>query len=108
MSDLTLQEKIKKLCKEHSHELKTQDDLSSFSSLMMKSMVETALQAEMDHHLGYEKHEAHSTSSSNCRNGSSRKTLKGDFGEIEIETPRDRDGSFEPFSLKSDTLVLVL
>ena len=50
----------------------------------------------MTHHLGYEKHDPAGNNSGNSRNGVSRKTLKGDFGEIELETPRDRKGEFSP------------
>ncbi len=60
---------------------------------LTKKLVEGALGAEMKHHLGYEKH---GPSAGNARNGSSPKTLKGDFGEVEIAVPRDRNGSFEP------------
>jgi transposase-like protein len=58
--------------------------------------VEAALGAELDEHLGYEKHESKGRGTGNSRNGHSRKTLKGDHGEVLIETPRDRNGSFEP------------
>ncbi len=51
---------------------------------------------EMEEHLGYEKHEARGRGTGNSRNGYSRKTLKGDHGEVEIDTPRDRNGTFEP------------
>jgi putative transposase len=61
---------------------------------LTKKLVEGALGAEMTHHLGYEKHQG--SSGGNARNGSSAKTLKGDFGEVEIAVPRDRNGSFEP------------
>jgi len=63
---------------------------------LTKAIVERALQAELAAHLGYAKHEAVANESGNSRNGSSAKTLKGDFGALPIEIPRDRDGSFEP------------
>jgi len=59
-------------------------------------LVERALQGELTHHLGYEKHSLRATESDNARNGSTPKTLKTKTGEIQIEVPRDRDGSFEP------------
>lgn len=52
--------------------------------------------AEMEAHLGYAPHEAKGRNSGNSRNGYSAKVLKGDHGEVEITTPRDREGSFEP------------
>ncbi len=54
MSDMTLEEKIKRLIKEHSKDLRTQEQISSLSTTMMKNLLETALGAEMDGHLGYE------------------------------------------------------
>jgi putative transposase len=63
---------------------------------LTKKLVEGALGAEMTHHLGYEKHDATGQGTGNSRNGISPKTLKGEFGEVEIEVPRDRNGSFEP------------
>ena len=63
---------------------------------LTKKLVERALQAEMTEHLGYDKHEAVMNATGNARNGKSTKTLKGEFGELPIKIPRDRDGSFEP------------
>ena len=74
-------------------------DQSSVTSLvkqMTKRLLERALQGELTHHLGYEKHAADGRGSWNSRNVSSRKTLKGDAGEVTIEVPRDRNGDFEP------------
>ena len=63
---------------------------------LTKAVLQRALQAEMTHHLGHEKHASVTNKNGNARNGSSAKTLKGDFGTMPIEIPRDRDGSFEP------------
>jgi putative transposase len=64
---------------------------------LTKALIERALKGELTHHLGYEpKGEAGKTGTTNRRNGSSRKKLKGDFGEMEIAVPRDREASFEP------------
>ena len=63
---------------------------------LTKALVERALQAEIAEHLGHDKHETVTNSTGNARNGKSRKTLKGEFGELPIEIPRDREGSFEP------------
>jgi putative transposase len=63
---------------------------------LTKLLVERALDAEMTQHLGHGKHETVANAAGNTRNGKSRKTLKGDFGELPIEIPRDRQGSFEP------------
>src|SRR5436190_13547965 len=63
---------------------------------LTKALVERAMSAELTHHLGYKKNDPQGRSSGNSRNGTSRKKLKGDFGEVEIEVPRDREGEFEP------------
>jgi len=63
---------------------------------LTKALVERALNAELTHHLGYEKNDPDGRGSGNSRNGKSRKKLMGDFGEIDLEVPRDREGEFEP------------
>ena len=63
---------------------------------LTKLVVERALEAEMTEHLGHGKNEAVANQAGNTRNGKSKKTLKGEFGELPIEVPRDRHGSFEP------------
>lgn len=63
---------------------------------LTKALVERALDAEMEAHLGHAKNEAVTNPAGNTRNGKSRKTLKGEFGELPVEIPRDRNGSFEP------------
>ena len=63
---------------------------------LTKAVLERALQTEMVHHLGYQKHDIKGYNSGNSRNGKSRKTLKGDFGDLSIDVPRDRNQSFEP------------
>ncbi|HCP54942.1 MAG TPA: IS256 family transposase, partial [Pseudomonas sp.] len=59
---------------------------------LTKKPVERALDAELTHHLGH----GISQSTDNTRNGFSRKKLKGEFGELPIEVPRDRHGTFDP------------
>jgi len=63
---------------------------------LTKAVLERALEGEMTEHLGYEKHDPAGHHQGNPRNGKSRKTLKGDFGELELEMPRDRQSTFEP------------
>ena len=67
---------------------------------LTKALLERAMGAELTHHLGYEKNDPAGYHSGNSRNGATAKTLKGDFGELVIETPRDRNGSFEPQLVK--------
>ena len=63
---------------------------------LTKAVLERVMQGELSHHLGYEKHDPSGYNSGNSRNGKTKKTLTGEFGEIELETPRDREGTFEP------------
>jgi putative transposase len=63
---------------------------------LTKQLLERAMAAEMTEHVGYEKHQAEGNNSGNSRNGKSAKTIKGTFGEIVLETPRDRNGTFAP------------
>ena len=63
---------------------------------LTKQLLERAMAAEMTEHVGYDKHDAAGHNSGNSRNGKSAKTIKGTFGEIALETPRDRNGTFEP------------
>ncbi len=92
----TQEEKLKQLAGELAKDIKTGEDLSSLSARLVKLTVEAALGAEMENHLGYPPHSVAGHHTGNSRNGTSRKTVKGDHGEVIIETPRDRLGSFEP------------
>jgi putative transposase len=75
---------------------RTAEDVNGLLQQITKAVLERALQGEMTEHLGYSKHDPAGNHSGNSRNGATRKTLKGDFGEIELETPRDRNGEFSP------------
>ena len=63
---------------------------------LTKALLERALQTEMTIHLGHEKNGEIITKGGNARNGKSAKTIKGEFGKLPIEVPRDRDSSFDP------------
>ncbi len=76
--------------------IKTEDDLNEFRAMLTKITVETALNVELDDHLGYDKHEC--TDAENSRNGYSSKTLQTEDGQFTLDTPRDRAGSFAPKS----------
>jgi|SRR3989339_398323 len=82
-------------------EYKNPEDLLGKSGIfkeLQKRLLEKAMQGELTNHLGYDKNGK--KVSDNTRNGSSPKKLKTEQGIIEIETPRDRDGSFEPQIIK--------
>jgi len=63
---------------------------------LQKRLLEKALGAELTVHLGYGKHDPAGKNTGNSRNGTSAKTMKGEFGNLELATPRDRNGTFEP------------
>ncbi|MER7908081.1 IS256 family transposase [Streptomyces sp. NPDC095614] len=67
---------------------------------LTKNVLETALDAEMTEHLGYEKHDAAGRGSGNSRNGTRSKTVLTEIGPVEIEVPRDVDSSFDPQIVK--------
>ena len=80
-------------------EYQASDDLFSQDGLLkqlIKDLAERILQAEMAAHLGYERHASTGRGSGNSRNGTRRKTLKGDQGELPLDIPRDRNGEYEP------------
>lgn len=89
---------LEAFAKEAAKGIKTPEDLTEFSQMLKKITVEAALNAEMDEHLGYEKHQP--SKSNNSRNGKSSKRVKTEDGEFELDTPRDRLGSFDPKLVK--------
>ncbi len=67
---------------------------------LTKALVERAMQAELSHHLGYEKNSPDGKNTDNSRNGSFPKTIKGKRGQVQIDVPRDRAGQFQPQIIK--------
>jgi putative transposase len=63
---------------------------------LTKRLIERAMQAELADHLGYAKNDSSGKNTGNSRNGTSKKRIKGDFGEIDIAVPRDRKSTFTP------------
>lgn len=96
--DATLVTKAEHLAREMATSAGTLDDLNALMRTMMKTALERMLDAEMDHHLDAARATAEPTPTTkpNRRNGHSSKTVQGDLGPIPLETPRDRDGTFEP------------
>lgn len=88
--------KLEALAGELAKQIKTEQDIASLSRQLLKLTVESALNAELDTHLGYAKHAPEGRGTGNSRNGTSGKTLKGDIGKVEIRIPRDRNATFEP------------
>jgi len=82
---------------------KDPEEITGSSGLLKqltKSIIERALESELTHELGYEKHSRSHRDSGNSRNGNSSKTLKTDHGDMEISIPRDRNSAFEPQIVK--------
>ena len=94
--------KLQALANELAKDIKTEADLNALSRELLKLTVETALSAELTEHLGYEKHGDSRPAKGNARNGTTSKRLKSQHGDVEIETPRDRDGTFEPQLLRKN------
>ena len=88
------EDEIKEFAEKLAKNLESPTDLSNLTSQLVKMTAEAALGAEMEAHLGYAKDER--SDNSNARNGYSKKILKGNHGEVQISTPRDREGSYNP------------
>ncbi len=91
-------EDIQALAAQAAKNIRSEKDLNEFKQLLTKMTLETALNAELDEHLGYDKHEKSNTK--NSRNGYSTKTLQTEDGQFELKTPRDRHNDFEPEIVK--------
>jgi putative transposase len=91
-------EALEAFAREAAKGIKTEEDLNEFRQMLTKVTVEQALNAELDDHLGYDRHET--SNNSNSRNGSTSKTLRTEDGQFKLDTPRDREGTFEPKLVK--------
>lgn len=92
---------ILKLLQEN-YELNTAQDLSSALKNMFKDALQEMMNAEFDNSMGYSKYDK-TSEKTNYRNGTTKKNLKSEFGEFEFETPRDRNGEFEPKIVPKNT-----
>lgn len=87
-------ELIKEIVKEE--KFTSTDQIMETIKEMFSDVLEEVLRCEIDEQLGYEKHQRRSDGPSNYRNGSTKRKLKTQFGEVEVSVPRDRNGSYEP------------
>jgi len=86
-----------KLPKNFTKKFETKEGFHSYFESLYKQGIEQFLQAELDAHLGYEKHKIEGNNSGNSRNGFFDKTIKSEtFGDMVLSIPRDRNGKFEP------------
>lgn len=92
------QDMLRKLVAEN--KLRTKEDAHNAVKDLMSGIMQSILEAELDEHLGYAKHDVKSKKTSNSRNGHSKKTVTTELGEFELRTPRDREGEFEPELVK--------
>ena len=100
------------------NELKRQIKTGEFTSLdnitdefknILKEVIQTASEAELSSHLGYQKHQLSpqgDTNNPNYRNGHNKKTLKSKYGNIDVAIPRDRQASFDPQLVKKREVIL--
>lgn len=88
------------IAQEAAKNIKTEHDLNALTQMLSKITIEAALNAELDDHLGYDKHAV--TDATNSRNGYTSKTILAEKGQFEINTPRDRNGDFEPQLVKKN------
>ena len=86
--------------KQAAKSIKSEADLTDFRKMLTKVTVEAALNAELDEHLGYCRHEQ--STKENYRNGYSQKTIRTEDGDVDLDTPRDRNSSFEPQLIKKN------
>jgi len=91
---------LEAFAKQAAKSIKTESDLTDFRKMLTKVTVEAALNAELDEHLGYARHEQ--SNKDNYRNGYSSKTIRTEDGEVDLDAPRDRDSSFEPQLVKKN------
>lgn len=87
-------EQLQQIIREN--DLKSVGDIYALLKDSFKDMLQEMLEAEMDVSLGYPKNEKGDNETENKRNGYSPKTVKSQFGEFQIDVPRDRSGEFEP------------
>lgn len=93
-------EVIKEFIKERN--IKTIPDIQNALKEMFGETLQELLEAEMNHNLGYEKNDSKNKQTENRRNGHTPKTVRSEFGEIDLEIPRDREGEFDPIIVKKN------
>lgn len=98
MDKLMSREQIRQLIKENN--LKTTGDIQRVLKDIFAETLQEMLEGELDDSLGYEKNAAQDKKTTNRRNGHSKKTVRSEYGDVELEIPRDRDGEFEPLVVK--------
>ena len=99
MVSIMTDKKLLDMAHKVANEFNSEKDFEEFTKALRKQFWESTLEGELDDHLGYKKHDVRGNGSGNSRNGKSRKRIHSEHGELEIEAPRDRNGTFEPQAL---------
>ncbi len=95
---LVSRKEIKQFIKEN--DLKTVEDVQNVLKELFAETLQEMLEAELDTTLGYEKSDAKSKQTSNRRNGHTQKTVRSEYGKIDLQVPRDREGEHDPLIVK--------
>lgn len=80
------------------YDIQTANDIQEALKDLLGGTIKSMMEAEMDDHLGYESYER--SDNDNCRSGTKKKKVRGNYGEIEIDAPQDRHSTFEPQVVK--------
>ena len=91
-----MHERAKELVDLLSEQCTSVEDVHTLLKSLFKDTLESMLEAEMEEHLGYEKHDPVGNNSGNSRNGYGKKTIQTELGATDLRVPRDRNGSFAP------------
>lgn len=94
MGKLLSKDQLKQFIEEN--QIQTTGDIQRTLKELFGETLQAMLEVEMDHHLGYARHDDKNKKTSNRRNGHSSKSLRSEYGEVSINVPRDRDSEFEP------------
>lgn len=98
MGSLMSKKQLKQWIKENN--MKSVEDVQSALRELFAETLQEVLEAELETSLGYAKHDVKNKQTTNSRNGYSKKTVRSEYGDIELKVPRDRDGEFEPMIVK--------
>jgi transposase-like protein len=93
-------DQLKALIKEYN--LKDPKDIQEMLKKLFGDTLQEMLEAELDHELGYTKYDYKNKQTDNSRNGYSSKTVKSNYGKVDLDVPRDRNGEFEPAVVKKN------
>jgi len=100
MGNLMSKEQLKQWIKENN--MKSVEDVQSALKELFAETLQEMLEAELETTLGYAKHDIKHKQTTNSRNGYSKKTVRSEYGDIELKVPRDREGEFEPVIVKKN------